>query len=67
MATSLTDILSRRCRAHIQDARATLTAAPEIAQLIAPVMHWTPDDVSREVSEFQSLIAREFAHAGLRL
>ena len=67
MATSLTDILSRRCRAHIQDARATLSAAPEIAQLIAPAMHWTPDDVSREVTEFQSLIAREFAHAGLRL
>lgn len=67
LATSLIDILSRRCRAHIQDARATLAAAPEIAQLVAPVMKWSSDDVNREVAAFQSMVASEFAHAGLRL
>jgi glycerol-3-phosphate dehydrogenase len=67
MATSLTDILSRRCRAHIQDARATLAAAPAIARLIAPVMGWSADDVTREVAAFQSLVESEFSHAGLRL
>ena len=67
MATSLVDLVTRRTRAHLHDARSTLDAAGAIARLVAPDLHWSDDDVAREVADYRALVEREFAAAGLAL
>lgn len=67
MATSLVDLLARRTRAHLQDARAALDAAPTIAGLVAEDMGWDDDDVSAQIEDYRNLVAREFTAAGLDL
>ncbi len=49
MATSLIDLLTRRTRAHLQDARATLRAAPSVADLVADELWWTRQECARQV------------------
>jgi glycerol-3-phosphate dehydrogenase len=65
MTTSLVDLLTRRTRAHLQDARATLSAAFAIAQLVAPELSWSDEDVQREVVAYRELVDYEFSAAGL--
>ncbi len=65
MATSLIDLLTRRTRAHLQDARATLHAAPAIARLVAPDLGWSDEDVDRETEAYRGLVNYEFSAAGL--
>jgi glycerol-3-phosphate dehydrogenase len=67
MATSLIDLVSRRTRAHLHDARATVAAAPEIARLVAPVMGWSESETVRQIEAYRSLARHEFAAAGLAL
>lgn len=67
MATSLVDLLSRRTRAHLCDARATLAGADAVARLVAPVMGWDDDAVAVEVAAYRDLAVREFKTAGLSL
>lgn len=67
MATSLIDLLTRRTRAHLHDARATLAGALNIAQLVAPDLHWDDEDVAREVARYRALVLREFGAAGIAL
>jgi glycerol-3-phosphate dehydrogenase len=67
MATSLTDLLTRRTRAHLHDARATLKGAPGVAALVADELHWSVEDVRRELDAYESLVRREFGAAGLTL
>jgi glycerol-3-phosphate dehydrogenase len=65
MTTSLVDLLTRRTRAHLQDARATLRAAPAIAHLVAPDLGWSDNDVQQEVERYRDLVEYEFSAAGL--
>jgi glycerol-3-phosphate dehydrogenase len=65
MTTSLVDLLTRRTRAHLQDARATLHAAPAIARLVAPDLGWSDEDVTNEVDAYRSLVDYELSAAGL--
>ncbi|MGA7833679.1 MAG: glycerol-3-phosphate dehydrogenase/oxidase [Acidimicrobiales bacterium] len=65
MVSTLVDLLTRRTRAHLTDARATLDAARAIAQLVAPELGWSPDDVAREVESYRALVGYEFSAAGL--
>ncbi|HUY43481.1 MAG TPA: glycerol-3-phosphate dehydrogenase/oxidase [Acidimicrobiales bacterium] len=65
MATSLVDLLTRRTRAHLHDARATLLAAAAIAALVAPVAGWSDAETHRQVEEYEALVRREFEAAGL--
>ena len=67
MATSLIDLLTRRTRAHLHDARATLRAAARVADLVAEALGWNEEDTRREVSAYESLVRREFSAAGLTL
>jgi glycerol-3-phosphate dehydrogenase len=67
MATSLIDLLTRRARAHLHDARATLKGAPAVAQIVAEELGWSDDDVRRELDAYESLVRREFGAAGLTL
>lgn len=67
MATSLVDLLTRRTRAHLHDARATLAAAPTVARLVAPELRWSDEEVERQIAAYQTLVAAEFSAAGLPL
>ena len=67
LAVTLIDLLSRRCRAHIQDARATLAAAPSIAALVAPHLGWDDAATNREVAAYRELVTSEFSAAGLSI
>jgi glycerol-3-phosphate dehydrogenase len=67
MAISLVDLLTRRTRAHLHDARATLNAAPAIATLVAHEMGWSEADVVTQVEAYRSLVEHEFFAAGLAL
>lgn len=65
MTTSLADLLTRRTRAHLTDARATLDAAPAIARLVAAELEWSDDEVKHQIDEYRSLVEYEFSAAGL--
>jgi glycerol-3-phosphate dehydrogenase len=65
MATSLVDLLTRRTRAHLQDARATLRAAPTVADLVADELWWTRQECARQVDLYRALVEHEFRAAGL--
>ena len=67
MATSLIDLLTRRTRAHLHDARATLKGAARVATLVAADLSWSDEDVQRELNAYESLVRREFGAAGLTL
>jgi glycerol-3-phosphate dehydrogenase len=67
MATSLTDLLTRRTRAHLHDARATLRGASRVAALVADELGWDEAEVQRELAEYESLVRDEFGSAGLTL
>jgi len=67
MATSLIDLLTRRTRAHLHDARATLRGAARIAAYVAGELHWNDADVQRELAAYESLVRSEFSSAGLTL
>lgn len=63
MAVSLDDVLTRRTRARLLDRRACVTAAPEVARLIAPHLGWNEDDIAAQVAHFRDECAREDAAA----
>ena len=67
MATSLVDLLTRRTRAHLHDARTTVTSAGAVARLVAPEFGWSDDEVDRQVLVYRGLAQREFDLAGLSL
>jgi glycerol-3-phosphate dehydrogenase len=67
MATSLVDLLTRRTRAHLHDARTTLQSAPAIAQLVAKELDWSEEERERQVESYRTLTHLEFSSAGLSL
>lgn len=67
MATSLIDLVTRRTRAHLHDAPATLRAAERIAQLVAPYAQWDEAEIARQVAHYDKLVRREFDAAGLEV
>jgi glycerol-3-phosphate dehydrogenase len=67
MATSLEDLLTRRTRAHLHDARAALRAAAGISSLVASDLHWSEEQRSAQVTAYRELVEREFSAAGLCL
>jgi glycerol-3-phosphate dehydrogenase len=65
MALSLSDLLTRRTRAHLHDARSTLKSAPAIAQLVSPDLGWDEEECARHVEAYRALVSRELTAAGL--
>ena len=65
MVTSLIDLLTRRTRAHLMDARATLASAGEIVRLVAPELNWDDHEGERQLEDYSRLVADEFTRAGL--
>lgn len=64
MATTLDDILTRRTRARLLDRRATRTAAPLVADIVAPHLGWSEETKQQQLAHFIDECAREDA-AGL--
>ncbi|HUR78502.1 MAG TPA: glycerol-3-phosphate dehydrogenase/oxidase [Acidimicrobiales bacterium] len=52
MVVTLADVLSRRTRALILGRDAAVAAAREVAELIAPQLGWSSDDVEAQVAAF---------------
>lgn len=67
MTTSLVDLMTRRTRSHLIDARATHGAAASIAMVVAPAMGWDAAERDRQVEIYRALVEREFLAAGLSL
>jgi glycerol-3-phosphate dehydrogenase len=67
MTTSLIDLVTRRTRSHLIDARATHAAAPIIAKLVAAKLGWDNEETERQVGAYRALVEREFLAAGLTL
>ena len=67
MATSLIDLVTRRTRAHLHDARATLAGVDTICRMVAHEMRWSDDDCRAQVRAYRALVEHEFGAAGLTL
>jgi glycerol-3-phosphate dehydrogenase len=65
MAQSISDILDRRTRARLRDARATASAADAVAALIGPELGWDADRCRREADAYASGIQEQLIKAGL--
>ena len=65
MAVTLDDVLSRRTRARLQNARATRKASKRAAKLMAQELGWDKDRRKGEVKAFRALIDADLAAAGL--
>ncbi|MFZ4720478.1 MAG: FAD-dependent oxidoreductase [Ilumatobacteraceae bacterium] len=59
MATTLDDILTRRTRLRLFDRPATVTAAPAVAELLAPELGWDADETARQLADFLAACERE--------
>ena len=67
MVHSLDDVLSRRTRAMIQRAHATMAAAPAAAELIASDMGWSASEAAEQAARFTESCEKELLTAGLDL
>jgi glycerol-3-phosphate dehydrogenase len=59
MARTLDDVLTRRTRARIINRPATIASARSVAELIAPELKWSLNDITHQVDEFVESCARE--------
>jgi glycerol-3-phosphate dehydrogenase len=55
MARTLDDVLSRRTRARILDRRASVDAAPAVAELLAGELGWSTSERDAEVTRYRDL------------
>jgi glycerol-3-phosphate dehydrogenase len=67
MARTLDDVVSRRTRATIQRAHATMDAAAAVAALIAPDMGWSEKETAEQVARYTESCQKELLTAGLDL
>jgi glycerol-3-phosphate dehydrogenase len=65
MAGTLADVLDRRTRASLRDARGTAAAATRVASLIGPELGWAPDRIAAEAEAYAGALRATLARAGL--
>jgi glycerol-3-phosphate dehydrogenase len=65
MACTLSDVLDRRTRASLRDARGTAEAAAAVASLIGPLLGWDGRRAEREAETYAQEIRAQLARAGL--
>jgi glycerol-3-phosphate dehydrogenase len=58
-ALHLDDLLTRRTRISIETFDRGMAAAPEAAQIAAPVLGWSGDDIAREIQHYQARVTAE--------
>ena len=64
MATTLGDVLDRRTRARLLARDAAVANAQRTAELMAPELGWTADDVARQVAAFKADVRHEVTSCG---
>ena len=60
-ARHLEDVLTRRTRISVDTSHRGRDSAQAVAELIAPELGWTPDDVEREVQQYRRRVEQELA------
>jgi len=65
MAISVDDVLARRTRATLQDARGAAAAAETVAELLAPELGWTSEQAAAHAASFSRQALGDLAEAGL--
>ena len=65
MAICVDDVLSRRMRLALQDARAARRAAPKVASVLADELGWSAERTQDEVERFSRRVVAELESAGL--
>ncbi|HEY7916281.1 MAG TPA: glycerol-3-phosphate dehydrogenase/oxidase [Acidimicrobiales bacterium] len=65
MACSVADILDRRTRASLRDARGAAGAATAVAALIGPELGWDGDRIDAEATAYGDSLRSQFTRAGL--
>ena len=65
MAQSVEDVLSRRTRATLQDARAAAEAAGTVAGLLAPELGWSTEEADANADQFAAAVLAELETAGV--
>ncbi len=65
MACSLPDVLDRRTRASLRDARAAAAAAKRVADLVGPTLGWDEARCQKEAADYTDRLRLELATAGL--
>ncbi len=63
MATTLIDVLARRTRSHLEDRAACLSAAGDLAALLATELGWSDDDTRRQIADYRLMCDHELAAA----
>jgi glycerol-3-phosphate dehydrogenase len=58
-ALHLDDLLARRTRISIETFDRGLAAAPDVARIVAPVLGWGEDEITREVEHYIARVAAE--------
>jgi len=67
MAVHVTDVLSRRTRARIQDARASADATATVAEIMAKELGWGAERTTAETTGYLDEVDTELAAAGLNV
>ncbi len=65
MACTVGDVLDRRTRASLRDARRTAAAARRVAELIGPELGWDPGRITAEADAYAGGLLAQLARAGL--
>jgi glycerol-3-phosphate dehydrogenase len=65
MARSVADVLDRRTRASLRDARAAAAAADAVAELIGPELGWSAERAAAEARAYADALLAELTRAGL--
>ena len=65
MAQGVDDVLARRTRALIQDARAAAAAAPAVAALLAAELGWTEEKAAGQAGDFARGALEDLRLAGV--
>jgi glycerol-3-phosphate dehydrogenase len=58
-ALHLDDLLARRTRISIDTFDRGVSAAPEVARIVAPILGWSDDDIAREVQHYLARVEAE--------
>ncbi|MEY4411833.1 MAG: hypothetical protein RL560_92 [Actinomycetota bacterium] len=60
-ALSVADVLMRRTRISFESSDSGLSAADEVAHIIAPTLGWSRTDAKKSVSQFTEIVSKEEA------
>jgi glycerol-3-phosphate dehydrogenase len=66
MVATLDDVLSRRTRARLLEAEASMAAAEDVAALVGAELGWSADEQAEQVRAYRASVADELEAAGLQ-